>query len=156
MSMRVPCDCSVYVQDFLCNCEGIAKFSEEAPFVWYKASETGYCLVWNITINSDVAERIQMASQKISLEPIFKNQPIEGIRSNVIDAIFQNNIKSGLIQLSTSDFLWNKFGKFSQDIYNRYFTNGVQIALRDISGEGLSWRKDCQEHEKYYASLNIL
>ena len=147
MSISVPCNFSVYIDEFLCSCEGIAKFSEETPFVWYKGRETDYFLIWNITINADTAERIQVAVKRIRLEPIFKNQLIEGIRSNLIDSIFQNRIKNKLLNLSMSNFVWDKF---SRNIYDKYFPNGLEIALRDISGAGLSWRRDCQEYEKYY------
>ena len=145
MSISVPCNFSAYIDEFLCSCEGIAKFSEEAPFVWYKGHEAGYFLIWNITFESDTAVIIQMAVNKIRLEPILKNQPIEGIRSNVINSIFQNRIKNRLLTMSMSNFVWDKF---SRNIYDKYFPNGLEVAVRDISGAGLSLRRDCQEHDR--------
>ena len=60
MAILVPCNFAIYVGDFSCACEGIVRFRDEAPFVWYKADENGYCLVWNVILGEEMAEKIQM------------------------------------------------------------------------------------------------
>ena len=107
MAVLVPCNFAVHVGDFDCTCEGIARFRDEAPFVWYKANENAYCLVWNITIEPYVAEKIQVLVQGLKSENIFAGQQTSNLRSYVFDILFQDKVKEPLIKMSNSNIVWD-------------------------------------------------
>lgn len=141
--MLVKCDFGVYVGDFLCNCEGVGRFKDEAPFVWYMANEEGYCLIWDIKDTN--SGKLEQAFEMFSKEPTFQHFSKNQMWSQMLDMVFQQNIKDALKKISISNNLWDTMGGTS--ICNRYFPNGIGIALRDISCENYSWQNFCKGNE---------
>lgn len=140
--MLVNCDFGVHVGDYYCICEGIARFRDEAPFVWYIAEENGICLVWDIKMKTDLVHKLCSAVQSFQNDPTFEGLSIESIRSHCFQLIFHQDIKEKLKTISMSKQLWDRMG--GNSVYDRYFPSGLTVALRDISGGGLSWHRDCQ------------
>ncbi len=138
--MIKKCDFSVRVGQFLCNCEGIARFRDEAPFVWYKADENGYVLVWDIK-DEDGAVTMEALKQAEN-HPFFSQYPTEQVRANALNNMFQSNLKEPLLKMSTWKNIWDKMG--GGHVYEQYFPVGLELALRDISCNSYSWRRYCQ------------
>ena len=149
--MYVKSDFKVNVGDFLVSCKGIVSFREDGPFVWYKADESGNCLLWDIQMGDRVVNLIPKLVDNVLNDKIWKDMmereqiEIRTVRDNIFNCMFHNELKGPLIEISQSDLFWRELG--GDNVYARYFPKGLGVALKDLWGGCYSWKKDCEGNE---------